>query len=423
MVELDLNQAGLLAPTITAGVLLVFSLVVGALCRFQGPGKWYAVFGSGFSLTAGLGNIAAAFLDINLDGITQVPASDGSDAATYWVSLAFSAAGALAAGLWTWGVIRLLDFYGGRPYRWMGWTAAALATAAIVPSGFGPQFIESDGLYFIVSQVYTLATYVPIGWMGVAAWILARARKEEWKSGQAILASALSAYPIAYPAWIAITSVQFSLSVGLGALFVALGSFLAVQFGWLGLRARGGGREAIAVTVVADLFLLLGIAMAVFIPTEAPSSFARVYDIVLVAYAILRLHYLDLDVKVRFGISKGTVAGVIVAVVFIVSEGAQSLFGEDKQWLGLAVGGLVVFAIAPLQRLADRLAETAIPTVAVGSVRLKTTEAAYVSALRAAARDGAITRREEKHLAEAAEHLGIGPQRALALREQVEGET
>ena len=418
MVNLDLNHAGLLSAFVTAMVLLAFSLVVGALARFQGPAKWYAVFGVGFSLSAGLAHIAAAFLDVSLDEVIQVPASDGPDAATYWLSFAFNIASGVATAGWTWGIIRLLDCYGGRPYRWMGWTAAALAVAANLPSLFGAQRFESDALYNAALQGSELATLIPIGWMGAAAFILARARWQEWRSGQAILASALSAYPIAWPAWGAFSILPFSFSAALGAMFVALGSFLAVQVGWLGLRARGGGREAIAVTVVADLFLLLAIVMALFVRNQSPSTVARIYDVVLVAYAILRLQYLDLDVKVRWGISKGTVAGIVVAVVFIVSEGAQSLFGEEERWLGLALGGLVVFAIAPIQRAADRLAEKAVP---LGSVPAgePTARALYRKQAALVWADGKITAKEIRLLKQLRDELRLPAQEAERIDDEV----
>jgi hypothetical protein len=416
MVELNLNQAGLLSAFVTAVVLLAFSLTVGALCRFRGPGRSYAVFGVGFSLAAAFSHIASSFLDINLRGPTIVPSAKGPDADTYWMSLVFNAASMLMTLAWTWGAIRLLDSYGGRPFRWMGWLGSTLAVAAIVPSLWGPQFIQADALWTWVANAAAFAYMVPVGCMAASGLIMAYARQRQRRAGQAILASALSAYPIAWATWTSLSLAALSWHLAIGSLFVAASAFAATQFGWLRLRLRGGGREAIAVVAVADLFLLLGIVMGLFFPEESPSGAARIYDVVLVAYAVLRLQYLDLDLKVRWGISKGTVAGIVVAVVFVASEGAQLVFGEDKQWLGLAVGGLVVFAIAPLQRAAEKLAERAVP-VASGPQGRTSAEAIYCEAFLAASRDGKVTRREEIHLARIADRLGIGVERALELRE------
>lgn len=413
--QFNLNQAGLLSAFLTALVLLAFSLVVGALCRFRGPGRWYALFGVGFSLAAALSHLSSALFDIQLTTTTLVPAADGPDAATYWASLWLNVASGLATALWTWGAIRLLDCYGGRPFRWIGWTATGLVLAINVFGAWSGTLVEADGLWITVTNLTGMSYLVPVAWMGAAGLIMALARGQEARRGQAILASALSAYPITWAAWSTFAALPFSTLAAAGLLVISLGSFAALQFGWLRLRLRGGGREAIAVTVVGDVFLILGLAMGVLSPNESPSSIARVYDVVLVAYAILRLQYLDLDIKVRFGLSKGTVAGVVVAVVFVVSEGAQSLFGEDKQWLGLVVGGLVVFAIAPLQRAADRLAERAVPTTRPQAGR-NAAEEIYWEAVQAASRDGRVTTREELHLARIADRLGIGSERALELR-------
>jgi hypothetical protein len=145
----------------------------------------------------------------------------------------------------------------------------------------------------------------------------------------------------------------------------------------------------------------------------------------VLGYAVLRGLIEGLDLKVRFAVSKTSIAAVFVAVFFVASEGAQQFLGTAAQneYVGIAATGMLVFAFAPLSRLADRIAEVAVPAVeGAGPLRLTAPEAAFLAAMRAAARDGTITRREEKHLAEAAEHLRIGPRRALELRERVEAE-
>ncbi|MGQ0536675.1 MAG: hypothetical protein ACT4PT_11460 [Methanobacteriota archaeon] len=156
------------------------------------------------------------------------------------------------------------------------------------------------------------------------------------------------------------------------------------------------------------------------------SGLMRLLGVAVFAYAILRHQLLGVDVKVRWTISKTTIAAVFVAVFFVVSETAQEFFGETigSTYLGILAAGLLVFAIAPLSRLADRIAEKAVPISghpSTGSVAARS-EATYRAALRAAMRDGVITRREETHLAEVAENLGIGHRRALEIRAEVEGE-
>lgn len=201
---------------------------------------------------------------------------------------------------------------------------------------------------------------------------------------------------------------------------------------WLRAIAKGPlPRVARNVALLTLTMMLLGLVYVALDLDFGALGIVRMLAVAVLAYAILKHQLLGLDVKVRWGISKGTVAAVFIAVFFIVSEAAQEFFGATlgSQYVGILAAAALVFAIAPLSRLADRLAEKAVPlaTVPAGghaSIRLDTRspDVAYRAALRAAMRDGALTRREEVHLAEVAEALGIGPRRALEIQGEVEEE-
>jgi hypothetical protein len=82
----------------------------------------------------------------------------------------------------------------------------------------------------------------------------------------------------------------------------------------------------------------------------------------LIAYGILRTHLFDLDLKIRWTIKQSTVAGVFVAIMFMISEGAnQFLEAELGGFAGLLAAGVVMAFLAPLQRFADRVASAAMP--------------------------------------------------------------
>lgn len=158
-------------------------------------------------------------------------------------------------------------------------------------------------------------------------------------------------------------------------------------------------------------------------PLNHIRGIARTLGVALLAYGILRHDLAGLDAKVEWGVSKTTVAGVFIAVFFVVSEGAQVLFADvagDNEWIGVVAAGALVFALSPLQRFADRFAAKAVPG---GAEAGADAEARYRDAVEMALADGEITREEERHLARLATRLGIDPERALALREQVEEET
>jgi hypothetical protein len=156
---------------------------------------------------------------------------------------------------------------------------------------------------------------------------------------------------------------------------------------------------------------------------------SRVVVVLVVAYAVVRHQMLGVDLKVRWGISKTTVAAAFIGAFFVVSEGAAAFFEDrtDSRMLGIAAAGALVFAIAPLQRVADRIAEKAVPVAASSpapapapSVAPDRALLAYRAAVHAALADGRMTPAEEDHLAEVAHQLALSPRDALRIRREVE---
>ncbi len=113
------------------------------------------------------------------------------------------------------------------------------------------------------------------------------------------------------------------------------------------------------------------------------------------------------------------VVGSLVAVFFVVSEGAQTLFGAEtgNEYYGIAAAGLLVLGIAPLQRFADRVAEKAVPRNLPGD----TAEAQYRMALRIALANGSLNREEERLLAELADRVGLSVSQVMDMRAQEMG--
>ena len=149
---------------------------------------------------------------------------------------------------------------------------------------------------------------------------------------------------------------------------------------------------------------------------------------VLLGWAILRHQLFGLDVKVRWTLSRGTVAAAFIAIFFVASEGAQLLLGQENPYVGLMAAGALVFAIAPLQRAADRLAERAVPVESpapastAGAPRDDGGRDAYRVLLRRFVADGRISRDEERALARTAERFGLSHEETVALRHEVEDE-
>lgn len=92
----------------------------------------------------------------------------------------------------------------------------------------------------------------------------------------------------------------------------------------------------------------------------------------LVFYAVVKHQLFDLDVKVKWGIEKGTVASAFLLVFFLVSEGVEAAlstltgaaFGDQAGLvMGLVAAGGLTLALGPLERTAVRVAERTMPGV------------------------------------------------------------
>ncbi|MEK6974921.1 MAG: hypothetical protein AABY18_01100 [Candidatus Thermoplasmatota archaeon] len=144
----------------------------------------------------------------------------------------------------------------------------------------------------------------------------------------------------------------------------------------------------------------------------------RTISATLLAFAIVKHDLLKVP-WTRVAVRSGVLAGGALAVLFIVAQVAQNFFSAEY---GLLMGGILagtfVFAASPIQRAIERSSDRSRPDTAASTSAV----AGYKAALRAAMRDGTLTRREERHLAEVAMALGISAMQALDLRDEVERE-
>src|SRR5439155_1051331 len=86
--------------------------------------------------------------------------------------------------------------------------------------------------------------------------------------------------------------------------------------------------------------------------------------VLLLTYGILKTQLYDIDLKVRWGIQKGTIVGIIVAVSFVGEKLAESFLSKQFGWvIGSILAGLLVFAAPRLNKLGDKVATTALPKV------------------------------------------------------------
>ena len=138
------------------------------------------------------------------------------------------------------------------------------------------------------------------------------------------------------------------------------------------------------------------------------------------AYAMMRTQIFGIDLRIRWTIEKGTIAAMFLAAFFVVSEfAANTLSDRYGTVLGLGAAGALVFALSPLQRMADRVATKAMPGVAnTDEYRTVRRRELYQAAVESALEDGLISDRERHVLATLADQLDLGSVDALEIERQ-----
>jgi hypothetical protein len=141
----------------------------------------------------------------------------------------------------------------------------------------------------------------------------------------------------------------------------------------------------------------------------------------VLAYGMLKTHLFDLDVRIKWTVRRGTLALIFLGVFFVIAQLAQNFLSTRYGWaIGGVAAGLLLFAIAPLQRVAERVADAAMPLTQDRVAPGADSVAMFRAAVEMAYADGVVSRAEEKGLAKLAGMCGLSYERALGVREDVE---
>lgn len=299
---------------------------------------------------------------------------------------------------------------------------AALAVAALATVAF----LASDGWVVAGPLEIARAILLPAFWF-VLVLLPLRCRlatDRTTRSSLALMAAALVLYPGVYAgARMVYGSAGGQVAMGLPGMAVVLVTAVL----WLtNTHHPGSGRAARNAALVPLAAALFGMTSALFVgeSLDGPQGAARTASVLLIAYAILKHQLFGIDVRVRWGISKSTLAGVFIAVFFIASETAQEFFGETlgSQYVGILAAGALVFAIAPLSRVADRLAEKAVPLTSPATKGSGGRASTYKRQVELAWADGRLGRKERVMLRELRDALGLDAATADALERDAENE-
>ena len=146
-------------------------------------------------------------------------------------------------------------------------------------------------------------------------------------------------------------------------------------------------------------------------------ALGTLFAVPLIAYGILRTQLFDIDLRIRWTIKQSTLAAAVVAIIFVLSEGADRLLSSELgEGIGLFAAALVIFFLAPLQRFAERVATVAMPntnnTPEYAAFRKMQV---YEAAVAEAQLDGGISDKERALLVRLRDSLGVSASDAEAI--------
>ncbi|MDQ7828734.1 MAG: hypothetical protein QN122_02190 [Armatimonadota bacterium] len=195
--------------------------------------------------------------------------------------------------------------------------------------------------------------------------------------------------------------LSFGLRDGLGALGLVLMIVGAAQGGVM------IGREPAPLVLVGEVIVRL----------------ATIVAMPLLAYGILHTQLFDIDLQLRVGIRRGALVSAFVVVFFVASKLVEAYLSQAAGWYaGALAAGVLLFAAPRLNKLADRVAEATVPGPGTGPpaeyLAYRKLEV-YKAAVETAAETGLIDQRERTFLARLRAKLGLAPETAAAVEEEV----
>lgn len=140
----------------------------------------------------------------------------------------------------------------------------------------------------------------------------------------------------------------------------------------------------------------------------------------LVAYGILKHQLFDIDLRLKQTVKRSTILGSFAGAFFIGGEALEQIVPVDGFFLGLLAAGAVAAAFRPLQRLAEAVAEGAMPEVNTSATYLtERRHEVYRDAIEGAFEDGRISDRERVILQKVQESLGVESEAASRIEAEV----
>jgi len=144
-------------------------------------------------------------------------------------------------------------------------------------------------------------------------------------------------------------------------------------------------------------------------------------EVPLIAYAILSTRLFDIDLRIKWTVRQSTLAAIVIAIVYFTTEAADRLLSQELgPWPGLAAAAVIVYLLAPLQRLSERVANHVMPkTVSTPEYLAYRKMQIYEAALTEALGGDGISAKERAILTRLLESLEVSPDDARAMENQL----
>ena len=163
---------------------------------------------------------------------------------------------------------------------------------------------------------------------------------------------------------------------------------------------------------LSDIFIISGV------------DFTSMIFVALLSYGILKVQLFDIDLRIKRGIRRSTVAAVFVATFLVVEQFVQNYFtGQFGLLLGALAAGLMLFGLGHIRRFAETLANHAMPDVSATPeyVAYRKLEV-YRAAFEGLFADAVVNDKERATLDRLRSKLAIRPADAQAIENQVREE-
>jgi len=306
-----------------------------------------------------------------------------------------------------------------------------LLTPAATASSWYPLFSQAGFIVHLIGDCALLALYPPFLDAALHTKLTRPFGNKRVRLGLAVAAVALFVTVWLAPPEFGVTLLYASMTSLFGFALVA--SIHAWYVAAPGIARTRAGIFALAFgfrDVCWGFIYTYGIWRMLLVNLDAPEPLAHyiVYAsgtllyVPIIAYGILRTQLFDIDLRIRWTIKQSTLAAVIVAIIFLISEGADRLLSAELgNVFGLLGAALVVFFLAPLQRFAERVASVAMPnTENTPEYAAHRKMQVYEAALTEAQQEGGISDKERSLLNRLRDSLDISSADADTLERELQ---